>query len=82
VLPTDEIILVDTTAGDVTITLPLPGSLTVRNNFTIKKISVDINVVNVVQANNVDGANPYIIVQVNKAVTPAYDTLTSTWWII
>lgn len=74
---TDYLILVDATAGNVTVTMPAPQN---GRQLCVKRIDASANTVSIAAAANIDGA-------ASKAITPQYASLTvmcdgATWWIV
>ena len=80
-LITDDVILVDATTGQVTVTLPPPASVfPINTPFEIKKIDASANAVIVASASNIDGVPSY-------AISAQYDSITvfsdgTTYWIL
>lgn len=72
----DCVILVDTTAGNVTITLPDVTSISGKN-YTISKVSTDANTVSIVETNGalVDGCSQYTIATYRESITLISDTI-------
>lgn len=79
--PTDDILLVDASAGDVTIALP-PASVLRGRTFTVKKIDASANDVTIEPdgSETIDGA-------ANESVSSQWDSTTfnsngSAWFIL
>ena len=80
-LITDDVIRVDATTGQVTVTLPPPASVfPINTPFEIKKIDASANAVIVASASNIDGIPSY-------AISAQYDSIIvfsdgTTYWIL
>lgn len=78
---TDGLILVDATAGPVTITLPDPTLANIQ--VTVKKIDASANAVTIDgDGVNIDGSGTQSLTAQYQAVTMASEEDTAQWWIV
>lgn len=79
---TDDVVLVDTSGGNVTITLPLAATRT--RPYYIKKISADGNqmIIDGNGAEPIDNALTVFTTTQYESFTPVSDTSTNTWWLV
>jgi len=78
----EDHLLVDATAGDVTVTIPNPQATTTKP-LRIKRIDSSANAVTVVSINNetIDGAASLAIPQLGAvSLVPSHDA-SDSWWI-